>query len=995
MRVKLLSILIYVLFSITSNANLQDITFPYINNYTTKDYNGQAVNFAAIEDNRGIMFFGNLWGILEFDGTDWRNIYFPNGSSGISFAKDAKGIIYCGGRGEFGFLAPDSTGYLQYNSLLYLLKNKVDFCEIWSTFYVDSSIVFCSHEAVFILKNNKITVVKPQKSFNRGFLAHDKIYVREEGRGLCQLINDKMVLINGGDFFANIAAMTILPYQSSQLIIASNNHFFMYDGNSVKPWNEDIVNFLSECKLFTAIALYNSDYVLATNNMGVVIMDKDGKIKSIFNKNSGLNSNDILNLFCDSNGNLWVLTREGISKIELNGCFKYIRYYQGVPGLSYASCFYDHRLYLGTSEGLFYRDLSANNPGQGANLNFAKVPHTEGNVWALQQYGEDLFCAHNDGIFVINQQNSYRISETNGVWCFVKPKGSKDILLAGTYLGLMILEKKNQTWTMRSYVKGFNESSRFLIQDEMEEFWISHGNKGLFKLTLSHNLDSVLKVKSYGVDKGLSSTLNNIVYNFNKEVIVSNNTGLYKYNNKTDSFDQWKDVNSAIGQGMIQRVVAESEHSFWLILNNEKLIHISNDKGKGFKTDITILPISTRKTIIATQEGFAIFDLEKYQANIELSRKSFKGFVRKVDLTRDTVHPLYGGEINDLETKSAEIPKLPFKQSSIHFSFSSNCYEDIKLTQYQCFLEGFDQSWSVWSFSEVKEYTNLPAGKYKFRIRAMNSYDIVSQEGSFEFEILPPWYQSRLAYFIYFSLIVFAIIGVRSYFQYRLGLQSKRLELKIERELRKLEKKLAEEQVKNENAILKLSNEKLSAELANLEQQKLLREKDLQLKTEHERAKQEQVLHEYEKHALEIKHKNKELSILAMQIAHKSESISKMREYLISFTEKNDSPDYKAIANHLFEFIEKDIQHDKEWKEFQEYFNMVHSSFLNKLKATYPSISPALLNLCTYLRVKMSNKQIARLMNTTLDSVLKNRYRLREKLQLSSDENLDDFIENF
>jgi hypothetical protein len=222
----------------------------------------------------------------------------------------------------------------------------------------------------------------------------------------------------------------------------------------------------------------------------------------------------------------------------------------------------------------------------------------------------------------------------------------------------------------------------------------------------------------------------------------------------------------------------------------------------------------------------------------------------------------------------------------------------------------------------------------------------------------------------------------------RFKIQKKRLDLKKERELWHLNKKYQEEQIKKENEILKLNNEKLSADLANLEQQELLRKKDQQLN-------EEQIQHEHEKYLLEITHKNKELSIMAMQIAHKSESISNIREYLINFTKKNNSPDFKTMATHLFQYIEKDIQHDKEWKEFQEYFDIVHSSFLNKLKATYPTISPTLLKLCTYLRVKMSNKQIARLMNTTVESVLKNRYRLREKLQLNTEDNLDDFIENF
>lgn len=1010
MRIKLIVFVFFVFLFIITNAQLQHISYPFIQNYTPKDYNGQPDNFAGIEDNRGFMFFGNLWGILEFDGTDWRNIYFPNGSSGISFAKNNKGVIYCGGRGEFGFLAPDSLGFLQFSSLKHLLDKRIDFGEVWSTFCIDSSIVFCSFEALFVLQNNLITIIEPETAFERAFLASGKLYVREIGRGLCQLTNNKLELCKGGDFFAHIPVSAVLPCKGGKIIVANNKNFYLTDSNSTQPLNNAVVKFLNDSKLFTAIPLSDSNYILATNTKGIVLMDCFGNIQKIFNKSTGLISNDILNVFCDSKGNIWVLSRGGISKIEINGCFNYINEFHGISGLIYTSSFFNSILYLGTSEGLYYKKLTPQGKEFTDGNKFKLAPNMEGNVWALQQFGDDLFCGHNEGVFVINNQKSYHIPGTYGVWCFLQPKGLKNILLAGTYLGIIVLEKNGQTWNMRNYVKGFSESSRFLIQDKMEEFWISHGNKGLFKLTLNHNLDSVLKIKKYSVPEGLGSDYNNTVYSYNNDVIITNNQGFYRYNITTDHIDKWHEFNAAIGKfRTVQRFVVESANSFWVILNDEEILHILKKGEKEFISDITIrkfnkllsgsfehiLPVNNNIALIASREGVAFFDREKYNKNILLNKDNFKVYIRKLEITRDTIATIYGGEIKDYGKVSSLIPEIKYKQNSVRFTYSSNCFEDIEHTQYQYLLSGFDNSWSQWSPSFQKEYTNLPPGKYKFIIRAQNSYNVVSAEDYFEFVILPPWYSSVFAFIIYLLLFFLLIYGVYKYILFRFRLQKKKLDLKKERELWNLNKKHIEEQIKNENEILKLSNDKLLAEIANLEQQELLRKKDELLKEELDRAKQEQIQHEQEKHQLEINHKNKELSIMAMQIAHKSESISKIREYLINFTENNSSPESKLLTDHLFQHIDNDIQHDKEWKEFQEYFDIVHSSFVNKIKATYPSISPTLLKLCTYIRVKMSNKQIARLINTTVESVLKSRYRLREKLQLGPDESLDDFIENF
>jgi ligand-binding sensor domain-containing protein len=1009
MRIRFIVFVITVFFFHSTSAQFQHIAYPYIKNYTTKDYNGQPDNFAGIEDNRGFLFFGNLWGILEFDGNSWRNIIFPNGSSGISFAKNEKGVIYCGGRGVFGFLEPDSLGFLQFTSLTHLLKKKINFRDVWSTYSINSSIIFCSNEALFILKNQSITTIETKTSYGRAFVAHGKIYVQEEGIGLCELVNNKLVLTKGGDFFTHIEASVILPYKEGKIIVGNNKNFYLVSENKTIPWNTTIVDYLKGTKLFTAIALNDSNYLLATNTKGIIIIDNNGKIKNIINKSSGLISNNILNSFLDSNGNIWVLSRGGISKIEFNGCFNYINEFHGITGLNYSACIFNNTLYLGTSEGLYFKKIVTNNQEQSINSNFQMFPSTEGNVWTLKQFGEELFCGHNEGVFIIHNNYSYQISGTKGVWCFLQPKGFNNIILAGTYSGIIILEKKNRIWSFRGYVKGFNESSRFLVQDAMEEFWVSHGNKGVFKLSLSHNLDSVLKIKPYSQNEGLWSNYNNTVYSHNNEVIISNNHGFYKYNIQTDRMTLWGEFNATLNKfRSTQRFVVESNKSFWVILSDEKIIHITKINNDSFKTDISIrkfnkrlagsfehiLPINENLTLIATLDGFAFFNKEKYNKIIELNKQNFKAFIRKTELTRDTIATIYAGETIKTNNKPI-IPEIKYKQNSIRFSFSSNCFEDIEHTQFQFILKGFDNLWSPWSASFQKEYTNLPPGRYKFIVRAQNSYNIIGKEDSFDFIILPPWYKSIYAYSLYVIALLLSFLGIYKYILFRFKLQKKRLDLKKERELWSLNKKHIEEQIQKENEILKLNNEKLSAEIANLEQIELLRKKDEQLKEEFDKAKQEQIQHEQEKHSLEITHKNKELSIMAMQIAHKSESISKIRDYLISFTENNDSPDFKAMANHLFEYIDKDIQHDKEWKEFQEYFDMVHSSFTNKLKATYPSISPTLLKLSTYLRVKMSNKQIARLMNTTVESVLKSRYRLREKLQLNTDDNLDDFIEKF
>lgn len=1009
MQTKLIALTFITLSYSVSNAQLQHIYTPFIKNYTTKDYDGQPDNFAGIEDNRGFMYFGNLWGILEFDGKNWRNIYFPNSSTGISFAKDKEGQIYCGGRGEFGFLSPDSTGLLQYKSLTHLIEQKVSFNEIWSIHCTGSYVLFCSAEAFFLLKENKIKVIKAQTRFHPAFLAHREVYYVEQGKGLYKFAGDIPVLMPGGEYFKDKSITGILPVKHGKLYLLDNHDLYCYDTANIVKMQQEGDKLLKQTDIYTALVLNDSSYMIATNSKGLFIIDQNAKLKQTFSTSTGLTSNEVLNACVDSKGNIWVMNRKGISKIEMNQCFSYINDKHGVNGLSYTSYLYQGYYYFGTSEGLYCKNIEALSPGDG-DKSFEKIVLPDGNVRSIQQIGGELFCGHDKGAYIITKNTVQHIPKTMGVWCFIQPKGFNNLILAGTYTGIVILERKHGQWCSKGYVKGFNESTRYLVQDKFENFWVSHGNKGVFKLSLSHSLDTVLKTRSYTIEDGIQSMTSNVVYNYKNDILIVNNRGFHCYTDSSDSFYAWDKLNASLGHFYsIQKFFIDPEGAFWVILHHEKILRIKQNQEGAYYVDLVIRnfrkllagsfehieAIDANTMVFGTLNGYAFFDLKKYKQNSKQQNQMFNSYIRKVELAGGSGNKIIAD--NSLGPKGKAEPKWAFnyKQNTVKFTFTSNCFENIEHVEYRYKLEGFDKNWSIWLNDNQKEYTNLSPGQYTFRVYSRDSYNRESQQAMFSFTILPPWFNSWYAYIVYVLLALTGGFGIYKYIQYRFRLQKKWLELSKERELWRLNKQHTDEKIQKENEILKLSNEKLSTELANLEQQDWLRLKDEQLKAEQKRAAEEQIKHEKEKHKIEISYKNKELSVLAMQIVQKKDSITKIKDYLIDYKKGNRTKDVTTLSSHLFQFIEEDSQRDKEWEDFQEHFNLVHTSFLKRLKDTYPDITPTLLKLCAYLRVKMSNKQIARLMNKTVDSVIKSRYRLRKILNLKTDDSLDSFMENF
>ena len=85
---------------------------------------------------------------------------------------------------------------------------------------------------------------------------------------------------------------------------------------------------------------------------------------------------------------------------------------------------------------------------------------------------------------------------------------------------------------------------------------------------------------------------------------------------------------------------------------------------------------------------------------------------------------------------------IDFDYNALRFEFSASSYDDEATNQYSYFLEGFDKDWSGWTVETKKDYTNLPDGKYKLRVKAKNIYNSISDEGVLVFSILPGWYDT-------------------------------------------------------------------------------------------------------------------------------------------------------------------------------------------------------------------------------------------------------------
>jgi DNA-binding CsgD family transcriptional regulator len=131
----------------------------------------------------------------------------------------------------------------------------------------------------------------------------------------------------------------------------------------------------------------------------------------------------------------------------------------------------------------------------------------------------------------------------------------------------------------------------------------------------------------------------------------------------------------------------------------------------------------------------------------------------------------------------------------------------------------------------------------------------------------------------------------------------------------------------------------------------------------------------------DLDHKESQLSALALQMLRKNELLQELNEKL----EQQSQPEARQL-------ISRELNREKEWDDFNLYFEGLNKNFFNRLKEAFPEITPNDLRICALIKMNMSIKEMAAIMNISADSVKTARYRLRKKLQLNTEDNLTEFL---
>ena len=957
-------LLLVLLIGGPGSAQIKGIGLPFIVNHPRSNYDAGTQNWSATQSDNGFMYFGNNDGILEYDGTHWETYPVPNAS--VVRSVMARGdTIYAGAFEEIGFLAPDEQGKLAWNSLTHLIPaDDVHVDEIWNIFHDRGRIIFQSFSCILVLEDNEIDVIEATGQFGFMYEVDDKHYLIDREKGLMQLQNDSLALVSDNPIFFYNEITSVLPHKSGALLIGTDEEgFFLLDEQGMKPWDSMISGYLQQYDPYTGIKLTNDDYAFGTISNGVFITDQDGNLVQHLNREKGLQTNTVLALFEDKRNNVWIGLDNGIDYIEISSALTKMNYNFNVES-TYATVLFNDILYVGTNQGLYalHKEDIRNDDEQPG---FRLIEGTQGQVWSLEVINNTLLCGHNNGSYQIEGFQARQVSDVRGFWSFMELPGHENLALAGTFTGLVRLQKRNGNWYFLDKVEGFQESSRDLFYDDNNDLWVSHGYRGLFRLTPAEDFSRVEKVRLYRDEAGLPGELPYNIHEINGEMVVSTHEGIMRYSRPNDVFVTHPFLQHLFeNKGFIDKMQQDSDGNIWYYtldyLGVMRRLEDSTfrDIIAPFARASDILMPAFQNLYVADETNVYIGSLDgliHYDPTIINDyHPTEQVFFREVSfLGKDETETFFNNS-PEIQNNRNQSPEMPFALNAVSFRFTTPVFENPVSTQFSYRLKGFDDSWSEWDEHNFRDYTNLREGDYVFEVKARTALGMESEVSAVRFSIAPPLWRSTAAYIVYLVLLMLVIAATVYLIRRRILKVRQREKIRHEKRLARKEKLFQAQSALSEKEIMHLRNESLKKEM---------------------------------------QHKNKELANVTMHLIQKNKMLTDLKDELSKMLKEypSDTPERQQVTN-LLKKVNRDLRNEKHWSIFNSYFDEVHQDFLNRLKEKYPDLAPKELRLCAYLRMNLSTKEIAPLMNISVRGVEISRYRLRKKLNLDSNKNLTDFI---
>ena len=736
--------------------------------YTTDDYNAMPQIFDITQDLRGVMYFANQNGVIEYDGSKWRNISLYPESEINAIKVDNNGVVYAGGFEEFGFLERIDSGDTKFKSFKELIPDSIYFKRIFNiAINSKNEVLFQSQKHLFLYTDGEIKIesAKGDNIFHEAFLFKDEFYVRVVNKGLYKYNNGVFDLTNYGNFFSDKNIMCLAEINNKNIVVTDQTAYQTSGGNSPEEIKLDGIENLA---LYKSITINNNYLSVGTFGNGVFLYDDQLKLKYVIDQKSGLSDGVIQCQFLDMEGNLWIGTNNGILKVLVNTPLTISNLKDNEISTVEGIIEYNDNLFFSTLDGVYY--VNKNNFQSG----FKVLEGINVDCFGFMTYStekeEYLLIAGVDNIYSLDSKGKLEVVADCSPYRMMVDFSDSTRIIICNYKGLSSIKWNGTTFIDEGFVDGFQEDVYNFEYDKNGDLFIGSKKKGLYKTTyriFSNHNEPISNISEEFLEDKSSHAF---VTKIDNKIFIGTDEGLFQKNNGTFEKTNLGDLKHE--KYGIHRIQQFKNGDVWMVTYNDKNIFSyevgyakkENNYYKWYSEDFKNYSDELIHAVYVDKSGTTwlggVKNIFRYDKTLSETKTAIHNtLIRKVSWGNQLIfngnYPLSpDSSFSEVAEKPAS---LSFSNNRIEFQFTATSLQNESKNIFSYILEGQDEKWSPWSNDVKCDYTNLREGKYTFKVMSKNLYGLKGKSTQFSFVILAPWYRTKVAYLCYVLLVVLLI----------------------------------------------------------------------------------------------------------------------------------------------------------------------------------------------------------------------------------------------
>lgn len=710
-------------------------------------------NFGIAADPRGVLYVGNLLGLLTFDGARWTSLPIGLHRVAWAIAVDSAGRVAVGGSGEFGLIEPDAEGRPTYVSLsARLSEEERSFDQVLAVQATSEGFLFLIDRGLWRWNGRAIT--KVAEFVNEGpapslHVCRGDTFLWTADPGLRRLDGDRLAAVPGGERFRGerVRAVLAAPVEGC-LVVQREGGLSRWHEGRVTPFAPEASAWVRTARVMTGIELPSGGWALGSLLDGILTLHPDGSINRLIDSQNGLPDDFVYDLAVDHEGALWAALNSDVVRIEEGQPLAVYDRRTGLEGSPYAVSRHQGRLFVATAAGLF---TSGTTVGAERASAFRAVPGFRPSVWSLLSRGEDLLVGTNEGLWVHRAGRLPVLVDgfAGTVYTLSAKKHDPNCAWVGLNDGFGVACRGREGWVLERRLAS-NGAVRG-IEEKGGRVWVASETDELLGMDLPLPPTGSEKPIAVAGPKPSSS-----LFWIGGELVVAAGDQLMRLDTVAARLVPDPGLDRLTADGRHALLQEDADGNVWRATRPLTVVLRGEGSGPPAIRTLPELPARSVEPFFVDEDGAMWLGGEN---------GLYRWAGKAAEPARTPAPPLLESVTSGATVLRSGRPgvspatiDLPASLRRLRLNFAPLSFRTG--LRYQTRLDPLDTDWSTPSPEPFSELTRLAPGDYTFRVRTVVSELEIGPETTWSFRVLPPWYRTPWAFL---GVAGLALVGLRGY----------------------------------------------------------------------------------------------------------------------------------------------------------------------------------------------------------------------------------------